>query len=101
MRGTDAWAAPELDRGARATTKSDVYSVGLVVHFMATGATPTPGRAVACPRTWHASWTDLVRACLARAPEHRPTHDTLIALIARLTEHPTARPPSTTTTHRP
>ena len=93
------WAAPELDRGACATTKSDVYSVGLVVHFMAAGAAHTPGRPVTCPRTWHASWTDLVRACLARAPEHRPSHDTLLALIARLTDQPTARPPSTTHSH--
>ena len=96
MRGTDAWAAPELDRGACATTKSDVYSLGLVVHFMAVGAAaPLPGRAPACPRTWHASWTALVHACLARDPARRPSHDTLIALIARLTDLPTSRPPST------
>ena len=100
VRGTDAWAAPELSNGGRATAKSDIYSYGLVVHFMASGE-KHDGARVSYRRELHRSWVDLMKACLARQPEQRPSHSGVLARIAKLTEHPMAsRTPPTTPTAR-
>ncbi|KAG5184559.1 kinase-like domain-containing protein [Tribonema minus] len=40
MRGTYAWMAPEIMRGAKYTTASDVYSLGLIVYEVISGKIP-------------------------------------------------------------
>jgi serine/threonine protein kinase/formylglycine-generating enzyme required for sulfatase activity len=42
--GTPRYMAPELLRGAPATPRSDLYSLGLILHKLCTGALPPPSR---------------------------------------------------------
>ena len=90
IRGTDAWAAPELDHGGRASIKSDIYSFGLVVHFIVSCEQHDAVR-INYPHGWNNTWIELMKSCLARDPARRPSHDGVISLIAKLTELPTGR----------
>ena len=90
IRGTDSWAAPELDHGGRATIKSDIFSFGLVVHFILSGEQHDAVR-VTYPHSWNHTWVELMKCCLARDPERRPSHDCVISHIAKLSEFPIGR----------
>lgn len=43
MVGTPAFLAPELWRGGEADERSDVYALGVTLHFLLTGTTPFDG----------------------------------------------------------
>lgn len=47
--GTPAYMSPEQFQGTEADARSDVYSLGLVVHELIAGALPQPGHALAVP----------------------------------------------------
>lgn len=47
--GTQAYMAPELHRGDRATVASDLFALGVLLHVMVSGH--TPGTSVATPST--------------------------------------------------
>lgn len=82
--GTPAFIAPEVWQGARADERSDLYSLGLTLHYLVTGttlpyATPfgymvrpdpeaTPAQDV---RTVPESLAAVIRACLAPVPDAR------------------------------
>ena len=85
IRGTDLWAAPELERGFKATPRSDVYSFGLVARFLVAGSTHDP-RNIKYSKDWNAAWTKLIRECIQNDPQRRPSHEMRISLIAKLPE---------------
>ena len=41
--GTPLYLAPEIFEGHAATVQSDVYSLGILLHYLATGCVPGPG----------------------------------------------------------
>lgn len=86
--GTAAWISPEQVRDGDATGQSDVFNLGLVIAFVATGKHPFgSGRADAVmyrisngtPNTegLREPLASLVAACLQRDPAQRPTIDQL------------------------
>ncbi len=54
MAGTPAYLAPEIFSGAPATPQSDLYSLGALLFYLATGRHPVPGRSVRELREAHA-----------------------------------------------
>ena len=86
--GTAAWISPEQVRDGDATGQSDVFNLGLVIAFVATGKHPFgSGRADAVMYRISNGAPDLdglreplaslVAACLQRDPAQRPTIDQL------------------------
>ncbi|MGP3968105.1 serine/threonine-protein kinase [Streptomyces sp. 6N223] len=90
--GTPAYMAPEQIRGdAPAVPATDVFALGLTAHFAATGTHPFGGGPApvilyrieskepdlaACPDPLR----DIVRRCLAKDPDDRPTPDEVVTL---------------------
>jgi outer membrane protein assembly factor BamB len=91
--GTPSFMSPEQAQGQPADPASDVFSLGAVVYFAATGANPfgTGHPAVMLYRIVHTEpdldrlppgLRDLVAACLAKDPARRPTPAGLSAGLA-------------------
>ncbi|MFY1829174.1 protein kinase domain-containing protein [Myxococcus fulvus] len=99
FKGKEAYSAPEVLQGQPATTLSDQFSLGLVLHELLTGSHPfssttESGGSVALaivsrdvpplPPEIPSSLADIVRRMLARAPEARfPTPEALGEVLAR------------------
>jgi serine/threonine protein kinase len=93
--GTPAYMAPEQARDTRrATTASDVYSLGATILFAATGHGPYTGDSVMDVLVHLATdapdisglpadLTEAVLACLERDPRLRPTSASVLAHLAR------------------
>jgi serine/threonine protein kinase len=45
MAGTGEYISPEMLRGEAYTSKTDIYSLGVIVHELATGVRPAQGLA--------------------------------------------------------
>ncbi|MCC6233301.1 MAG: serine/threonine protein kinase, partial [Verrucomicrobiales bacterium] len=87
LAGTPEFMSPEQARGERLTPRSDLFSLGAVLHFIATGQSPfraettlatlrrvcedTPARLDRLNPLLPAWLADLVLRLLAKAPEHR------------------------------
>jgi Tol biopolymer transport system component/serine/threonine protein kinase len=83
LEGTLGYLAPELTEGREATPASDVYSLGVVIHQMATGVPPHSSRTLfgkkrrrpISPRvlipTLDPEWETLILRCLEPDPAHR------------------------------
>jgi serine/threonine protein kinase len=92
--GTPAYMAPEQARDtARATTASDVYSLGATILFAATGHGPYRGDSVMDVLVHLATEApdiaglpaeliEVVTACLDRDPRRRPTSASVLAHVA-------------------
>lgn len=97
MLGTVAYIAPEIATTAEADARSDIYSVGIMLYEMLTGAVPWAGESPLQIASHHVSddvpspsaaqpWIpreidDLVAALTAREPANRPAD--AIDLVAR------------------
>lgn len=55
LAGSPLYVAPEVLAGGRATERSDVYSLGVLLFHLATGEYPVAGRTIADLRRVHAS----------------------------------------------
>ncbi|MCE9572001.1 MAG: protein kinase [Deltaproteobacteria bacterium] len=94
--GTPAYMAPERWRNEPPTAAIDIWSLGVVLHELITGARPyvgaqlarlVEGEPVAPPtlvRT--ATWGPLVEACLALDPRARPAAGEVARALAELIE---------------
>ena len=91
--GTPAFMSPEQADGARVGAPSDVFSLGCVIVFAATGVGPFGDGPPASMlyRIVHAEpalgqvpdgLRELAAACLAKAPEERPSLAELVDMIA-------------------
>ena len=68
---TPQYAAPEQHRGdAELTTAADLYALGGVLGYLATGAHPGDGGG---PHSGHAPLDDLIKALMALNPGDRPS----------------------------
>jgi hypothetical protein len=96
--GTANYLSPEQVRGADITAASDVYSLGLVVIEMITGAIVYPGSGVsAAVARLHRppvlppcgpEWTALLRGMIADDPAARPSAQEVALRLAALTAAP-------------
>ncbi len=104
--GTVAYLSPEQARGDAIGTASDIWSLGIVIQEMTTGARPG---ATAAIEPLEGSWVPsrlgkVVERCLEHDPAERPTADEVAALVlgsheatvARTRVLPVAREPSPT-----
>jgi serine/threonine-protein kinase len=101
--GSPTYMAPEQLRSARAAdARSDIWSLGVVLHQLATGTTPFQGETIAdlairaaldpLPPLHGvpAEYAQVVARCLAKAPEHRfQTAGELAAALAPIAGKPT------------
>jgi hypothetical protein len=86
--GTVAYMAPELSRGGRASSRSDVWALGVVIHEAVFGQRPSwrtgsfeisdppLGRRLAPEER---AVLDVCRACTAADPDHRPANGAEVA----------------------
>jgi serine/threonine protein kinase len=82
--GTPAYMAPEVLAGGRASVRSDIYSTGILLYYLVTGAYPVEG----------STWTDFLRA--HAGSERRPLGDArpdVPAGFVRIVEKATALKP--------
>jgi outer membrane protein assembly factor BamB len=99
LMGTPAFMSPEQAQGERAGADSDIFSLGCVITYAATGQPPFGSggpHATVLYRVVHGEpalaglpdgLRDLARTCLAKNPEDRPTLAALVDTISA------ARPP--------
>ena len=81
--GTPLYVAPEVLEGREATVRSDVYSVGVLLHHVLTGAYPVQARTLAELREAHQ------RRTRDGGTDLRASHPHIPARLARLVERAT------------
>lgn len=96
--GDPHFAAPEQLMGDQSSTKNDLYSVGALAYYMATGQKPPEsvtrfaggGALLPLPDALDSTVKDVLRQCLAPRPEDRA--DSAEHLLKSLEEHEIRRP---------
>ncbi len=94
------YAAPERWRAERATTATDVYSLGVIAYEMLAGSRPFPGPSVEEYREQHlhtdpaplaevpTTLASLLEECLYKAPGARPTPENVARRLANVASTP-------------
>jgi serine/threonine protein kinase len=90
--GTAQYLSPEQALGQGATASSDIYALGVVGYEMLTGQRPFEADTIVATVLAHVNEpapplpdavpvgvADVIRACLAKAPENRPTRAAAVA----------------------
>ncbi|MDA2810268.1 serine/threonine-protein kinase [Nocardiopsis sp. RSe5-2] len=78
--GTPGFASPEQTAGHRLTGASDIYSLGLVLAFAATGTMPTRGGVFPGLDGVPERLRPLVEECLEAEPDRRPSAARVLAV---------------------
>ncbi|WP_194852875.1 serine/threonine-protein kinase [Nocardia sp. SYP-A9097] len=99
MIGSPGYTAPEQSEGRAVGPAADVFSLGAVLAFAATGSGPFPGTST--PQIMYAiahsapditgvppSLRGLVESCLAKDPAQRPTAEEVLTTAADITAEP-------------
>lgn len=87
--GTRGFSAPEQERGgATAASPADIYSLGAVLLYAASGSVPDEDPDIAPLRGKDAELAAIVERCLAVPPSERPTTAQLVAVARDLVEDP-------------
>ncbi|PRW33901.1 serine threonine- kinase [Chlorella sorokiniana] len=83
--GTLAWSAPELLLGEHCTTKSDLFSVGVLLWEICCNEVPVRGqlRPPLVPDECPQEVADIIDRCLSRNQDDRPTATELVELLQR------------------
>lgn len=98
LGGTPAWISPEQINGAKVTTASDVFNLGMLIAFLATGQNPFGvGKPEALLYRIANSSPDLqkldphlrriVSACLGKEPSERPTLEKVVYLLQGIEDY--------------
>ena len=87
--GTPRFSAPEQETGgAAAASPADVYSLGALLFYAATGSAPSLDPDFEPLRETDARLADVVERCLTHNPSMRPTMAQLVTAARELVEDP-------------
>jgi serine/threonine protein kinase len=86
MVGTPAYLAPEVWRGAVADERSDIYSLGVTLHYLLTGLTPFEGMSLVQLQAAHLTATPLQLRLARRGAEDERLEALLLRCLALLPE---------------
>jgi serine/threonine protein kinase len=96
LTGTPAYMAPELWQGETADERSDIYSLGVTLHFVLTGATPSRGGTTGAtlPESAAPASGEPLRLVLSRCLAQRPEELRLALEAMSAICEPTLCPPA-------
>jgi serine/threonine-protein kinase len=86
MVGTPAYLAPEVWRGAVADERSDIYSLGVTLHYLLTGLTPFEGMSLVQLQAAHLTDKPIQLRLAGRGAEAERLEALLLRCLARLPE---------------
>jgi serine/threonine-protein kinase len=83
MIGTPAYLAPEVWRGEPADERSDIYSLGVTLHYLLTGVTPFEGKSLVQLQAAHLTGAPIELRLAGRGPDVERLEPLLLRCLAR------------------